>query len=211
MDADEETQASALKRRQSSCDLAEEKEMRMTLSTQVDQVARKQAQPGAEQGFRPSVTVIVPAFNEESGIGDTLDSILRQSVGPDRVIVVDDCSTDRTGEVARNYGAEVLRPPRNLGSKARAQNYALPHCGSDLVLPVDADTVLADDYIERIAVPFSDPGVVVAAGNVQTKITRTIPERGRSIEYLFGFHFYRPVQSMANAPVVCSGCCAAFR
>ena len=40
---------------------------------------------------------------------------------------------------------DVLRPPRNLGSKARAQNCALPYCTTDLVLPVDADTILAPE------------------------------------------------------------------
>ena len=63
----------------------------------------------------------------------------------------------------------VLRPPRNLGSKARAQNYALPHCRADLVLAVDADTVLAPDYIEKVVPVFDDPDVAVAAGNVQTR------------------------------------------
>ncbi|HZR51558.1 MAG TPA: glycosyltransferase family 2 protein [Streptosporangiaceae bacterium] len=159
----------------------------------------------------PSVTVIVPAFNEESGIRDTLDALARQTQPPAQIIVVDDCSTDRTAEVAREYEVSVLRTPANLGSKARAQNYALPHCDTDLVLPVDADTVLADDYVERIVRPFADPDVVVAAGAVQTKITRTLTERGRSIEYLFGFHYYRPVQQLANSVVVCSGCCSAFR
>ena len=52
---------------------------------------------------------------------------------------------------------------------------------------------------------------MIAAGNVQTKVTRTVTERGRSIEYLYGFHFYRPIQNRAGAPVVCSGCCSAFR
>ena len=90
------------------------------------------------------------------------------------------------GRVAREYGVEVLRPPHNLGSKAKAQNYALPYCATDLVLPVDADTILAADYVERIKRPFEDPRVVIAAGNVQTKVTRTVTERGRSIEYLYG-------------------------
>jgi glycosyltransferase involved in cell wall biosynthesis len=168
---------------------------------------------GADQlvGGRFTVTVIVPAYNEEDGIRDTLDALVQQTVRPERIIVVDDCSQDNTGSVAREYGVEVLRPPHNLGSKARAQNYALPYCATDLVLPVDADTILAADYVERIKLPFEDPRVVIAAGNVQTKVTRTVTERGRSIEYLYGFHFYRPIQNRAGAPVVCSGCCSAFR
>jgi N-acetylglucosaminyltransferase len=176
------------------------------------QVARHR-RAGADQlaGGRFTVTVIVPAFNEEDRIRDTLDALMQQTDRPERIIVVDDCSQDNTGMVAREYGVEVLRPPHNLGSKAKAQNYALPYCATDLVLPVDADTVLAADYVERIKRPFEDPRVVIASGNVQTKATRTVTERGRSIEYLYGFHFYRPIQNRAGAPVVCSGCCSAFR
>src|SRR5205814_1382911 len=118
------------------------------------------------------------------------ESVLRQTVPAERVIVVDDASHDATGEVARRHGATVLRPPANLGSKARAQNFALPYCDTELVLAVDADTVLAHDYIERMLPAFDDPAVVVAAGNVQTRFTRTVWERGRSVEYLFGFHWH---------------------
>ncbi|MFK0293234.1 glycosyltransferase family 2 protein [Streptomyces sp. NPDC090442] len=158
-----------------------------------------------------TVTVIVPAHNEEEGLPATLESLARQTVPPDRILVVDDASTDRTGEVAAAHGATVLRPPRNLGSKARAQNHALPRCTTDLVLAVDADTVLAPDYIERILPVFDDPGVAVAAGMVRTRHTRTVWERGRSTEYLLGFHFHRPIQALANSPMVCSGCCSVFR
>ncbi|RFU39494.1 glycosyltransferase family 2 protein [Actinomadura logoneensis] len=158
-----------------------------------------------------TLTVIVPAHNEEAGLPATLESLRRQTVPPDQVIVVDDASTDRTGEVARTHGATVLRPDRRLGSKARAQNHALPHCTGDLVLAVDADTVLAPDYVERLRPVFADPAVAIAAGNVQTRFTRTLWERGRSVEYLFGFHFQRPIQQGAASPMVCSGCCSTFR
>ena len=158
-----------------------------------------------------TVTVIVPAHNEEEGLPATLESLARQTVLPERVLVVDDASTDRTGEVAASHGVTVLRPPHNLGSKAKAQNFALPHCTTDLVLAVDADTVLAPDYIETVLPAFDDPGVTVAAGAVRTRHTRTIWERGRSTEYLFGFHWHRPIQALANSPMVCSGCCSAFR
>ncbi|MFF9478496.1 glycosyltransferase family 2 protein [Streptomyces sp. NPDC014733] len=158
-----------------------------------------------------TITVIVPAHNEEEGLPATLASLARQTVPPDRVLVVDDASTDRTGEVAAAHGVTVLRPPGNLGSKARAQNYALPHCTTDLVLAVDADTVLAPDYIETVLPVFDDPSVTVAAGTVRTRHTRTVWERGRSTEYLFGFHWHRPIQARANSPMVCSGCCSVFR
>ncbi|MFI5662483.1 glycosyltransferase [Streptomyces sp. NPDC051684] len=157
------------------------------------------------------VTVIVPAHNEEAGLPATLESIAAQTVPPARVIVVDDASTDATGRIARRYGAEVLRPRHNLGSKAKAQNHALAHCASELVLAVDADTVLAPDYIEKVAPVFADPRVTIAAGNVQTRFARTLWERGRSVEYLHGFHWQRPIQAGADSPMVCSGCCSMFR
>ncbi|NRQ40917.1 glycosyltransferase family 2 protein [Nonomuraea sp. NN258] len=159
----------------------------------------------------PTLTVIIPAHNEEHGLPATLRSITAQSVPPEQIIVVDDGSTDRTSEVAASFGVAVLRPPRNLGSKAKAQNHALPYCRTDLVLAVDADTVLAPDYIEKIKPAFDDPAVTIAAGNVQTHFARTAWERGRSTEYLFGFHWHRPIQQLANSPMVCSGCCSVFR
>lgn len=161
--------------------------------------------------MRSGVTVIIPAHDEEDGLPATLESVLRQTVPAERIVVVDDASSDRTGEVALQYGVEVFRPPVNLGSKAKAQNYALPYCTTELVLAVDADTVLAPDYIARTVLAFDDPAVVVAAGNVQTRFARTVWERGRSVEYLFGFHWHRPIQQRADSPMVCSGCCSVFR
>lgn len=69
------------------------------------------------------LTVIIPAYNEESSISDTVKSLQKQTMPPKRIIVVDDFSTDNTGEIARALGVEVIRPPENTGSKAGAQNF----------------------------------------------------------------------------------------
>lgn len=164
------------------------------------------------------ITALVPAYNEEEGLGDTLESLLRQTEPYYEIIVVDDGSTDKTREIALNYGVTVLSPPANLGSKARAQNYGLSeilnrpaHQQPDLVIPVDADTVFAEDYNELIQKPFRDPRVVIAAGAVQTRFTNSLWERARWVEYHVGFHWFRPIQNAYGAPMVCSGCCTAFR
>lgn len=158
-----------------------------------------------------SITVMIPAYNESAGIRDSIEGLMRQSVSPDKILVIDDCSTDDTAAIASEYDVVIVSPPKNLGSKAKAQNFGLNFCDTDLVLPVDGDTILSTNYIEKIKQPFADDNVSVAAGCVLTQFTNTIWERGRNIEYLFGFHWYRPVQSMANSPTVCSGCCTAFR
>src|SRR6476619_2081092 len=121
---------------------------------------RLQSVTAGALGRPPSVTVLVPAFNEEDGLGDTLTSLSLQTYPDLRVVVVDDCSTDATADVARSFpGTTVVCPPQNLGSKARAQNFGLSSCGGDLVLPVDADTLLEPTYIEKIVRPFEDARV----------------------------------------------------
>src|SRR5439155_20092262 len=91
------------------------------------------------------LTVIVPAYNEAGSIADTIRSIQAQTLTPEQIIVVDDCSTDATGTIARSCGVTVLRPPRNTGSKAGAQTFALSRVRTEFTMAVDADTVLAPD------------------------------------------------------------------
>ncbi len=158
-----------------------------------------------------SITVLIPAFNEARNIRGTLDSILRQTVRPEKIIVVDDCSTDGTNEIAREYPVEVVRTPRNAGSKAEALNYVLPRCSTDLATVIDADITLAPDYLEQMLPAFADPKVTLACGCILSKNVRTPAERGRSIEWLFSNHFYRPIQSRVGAPVVIPGCATVYR
>jgi glycosyltransferase involved in cell wall biosynthesis len=141
------------------------------------------------------VTVIIPAYNEAGTIAETIRSIQRQTVQPRGVIVVDDCSSDGTGDRARALGATVIRPPTNTGSKAGAQNAALLHVRSDFTLAVDADTVLADDGIERLLAAIDNKNVASACGFVVPRRIRSIWERGRYVEYLFGFGFYKRTQA----------------
>ena len=157
------------------------------------------------------LTVIVPAYNEAATLGDTLRSLRDQTVKPDRVIVVDDGSTDATAEVARSFGVTVLQPPGNTGSKAGAQNFALPHVETDLTMAIDADTTLAADGIEKLIAAFAEPRVTAACGMVVPRHVRTVWERGRYIEYLFAFSFYKPIQDYFGHPLISSGCFSAYR
>jgi len=125
--------------------------------------------------------------------------------------VVDDCSTDGTGEVARWLGVTVLRPERNTGSKAGAQSFALGRVTTPLVMALDADTVLAPDAIERLLPAFDRPETAAACGFVVPRRVETIWERGRYIEYLFAFTFYKRVQEVYGKPLISSGCYSMYR
>lgn len=157
------------------------------------------------------LTVLVPAYNEGETLADTILSLLTQSVAPAAIIVIDDCSTDDTAEVASRLGVSVLRPPRNTGSKAGAQTFALDHVRTPFVMAIDADTTLASDAIERLLPAFEDPEVVAACGSVIPRRVRTVWERGRYVEYLFAFTFYKRIQEAYGAPLIASGCFSMYR
>ncbi len=157
------------------------------------------------------LTVLVPAYNEAESVADTIRSLQAQSVPIDEIVVIDDCSTDATGEVARSLGATVLRPPSNTGSKAGAQSFALAHVSTPYVMAIDADTVLDPRAVERILLAIREPGVAAACGFVLPRRVRTLWERGRYIEYLFAFTFYKPIQDHYARPLISSGCFSIYR
>ena len=158
-----------------------------------------------------TLTVVIPAHNEAAGLPETLDALMKQTVAPERIIVVDDGSTDDTSEVASMYPVEVVRNERALGTKSRVVNYVLPEVDTDLVMNVDGDTILCADFIERIKAPFADPKVAVAGPIVQVWNPKGIFQRSREIEYLLGQHLYRPIQNFWASPTVCPGCACVFR
>ena len=157
------------------------------------------------------LTVIIPAYNEAGFVGDTIRSLLEQTVPPEEIILVDDGSTDGTGDVGRRAGITVVRPRKNTGSKAGAQTFALPRVKTELVMAIDADTTLAPTAVETLMKCFAHPGVGAACGFVLPRHIRTLWERGRFIEYLFAFTFYKQVQDYYRRPLISSGCFSMYR
>jgi cellulose synthase/poly-beta-1,6-N-acetylglucosamine synthase-like glycosyltransferase len=157
------------------------------------------------------VTIIVPAFNEAASIADTVRSLLAQSRPAAEVIVADDCSTDDTAAIARACGARVITLPRNSGSKAGAQNHALAFVRTPLVMAIDADTTVAPDAVEKLVAAMDDPATVAACGFVVPRRVRSVWERGRYVEYLFAFTFYKQVQEYYGVPLIASGCFSVYR
>lgn len=183
----------------------------------IKQVARPTVTPSIRAGDKPrllgGLTVLVPAYNESKYVADTIRSVQRQSVHVDHIVVIDDCSTDNTGEVARSCGKEVVvvRPPKNCGSKATALNYALDYVSTEYTLAIDADTTLADDAIEKLMPHFDQPRTAAVCGMVLPRFVNTMWERGRYIEYLYAFLFYKPIQDYYERPLIASGCFSAYK
>ena len=114
---------------------------------------------GAFQG-EVTITVLIPAHNEEQLVGATIDSLMTQDRLPDRVIVVADNCTDGTVAIARQRGVEVIESVDNHDRKAGALNQALATIlpslrENDTVMVMDADTEIRQGFLSAAALFFT--------------------------------------------------------
>ncbi len=123
------------------------------------------------------ISFIVPAYNEESLIGPTLAAIhaaARDSGEPYEVIVVDDGSTDRTAEVARECGARVVRV--ECRQIAGTRNAGAREAAGEILIFVDADTVIAPPTLRATLAALAAGAV---AGGASLRLDGQIPWHGR--------------------------------
>jgi glycosyltransferase involved in cell wall biosynthesis len=99
--------------------------------------------------MKPLVSILIPAYNAEETIADTIRSAIAQTWQRKEIIVVDDGSKDRTAEVARRFGSKVKVVTTPNQRAAAARNEALRLCQGDYIQWLDADDLLMPDKIER--------------------------------------------------------------
>jgi 1,2-diacylglycerol 3-beta-glucosyltransferase len=129
------------------------------------------AAPVIEPSSWPSVSVLVSCHNEEAVVGRLTRALgeLDYPAGLMQVIIVDDGSADRTGELldvwaATGAGQCIHRPAGSPGGKSGALNAALEHVTGDIVVVFDADHRPHADVIRRLVRHFGDPAVAAAQG-----------------------------------------------
>ena len=130
--------------------------------------------PGAvvEGDERPTVTVVVAAWNEESAIGAKIENTLGQDYPHHLldVVVVSDSSTDRTDEIVAGYArrtgrVRLLRGEPRQG-KSAALNLGIPAAGGDVIVLTDANASFRDDAVSHLVGPFADPHVGAVSGQL---------------------------------------------
>ena len=113
---------------------------------------------------RPLISVVVAAYNEEEYLPRCLTAVTSQNFPKEEyeIVVVDNNSTDKTAEIAKSFGARVIREEKqgNTYAISRGMNEAK----GEIIANTDADTVVAPDWLNRIKEIFEDPKVVAATG-----------------------------------------------
>ncbi len=172
------------------------------------------ARRGVDTAYRPSVSVVVPAYNEERVIVRTVQSILAQDYPGLEVLVVDDGSSDRTAAVAAeawgdHAGVRVVSQAN--GGKASALNAGVARATGEIVVAVDADTLLAPGAIAALVVPLADPRVGAVAGNAKVGNRINLVTRWQAIEYITSQNLDRRAFALLNCITVVPGAIGAWR
>ena len=181
-----------------------------------DRLRRSGLPPGAEN-FRPRVTVIVPAYNEEKVIERTVRSVLASDYPDLKVIVVDDGSKDETFAVAEEVfqkeiaAGRVLLLTKENGGKAEALNYGLRHTKDEFYVGIDADTSIAPNAVGRLVAHFADPEVGAVAGNAKVGNRVNLWTRWQALEYITSQNFERRALNVLGAVSVVPGAIGAWR
>jgi len=165
---------------------------------------------------RTGVSVLIPAYNEQENIRATVESILRSTHARREIIVIDDGSTDKTGDIVRqvilDHSAEPIRlvQVENSG-KARALNHGLEAARYDICAVLDADAVLDPEALTNFIWHFSDPKIGAVAGKVgTTQSTRTL-DLFQALEYAIGQNIDKRAVSVLGAVGVVPGPAGALR
>lgn len=171
----------------------------------------------------PTLTVVVPAFNEGPGVVTTVESLLASDYPYDRlkVIVVNDGSKDDTGpaldaalarlQAAGEQRFEVVHLPRNMG-KRHALHAGFLRASSDIIATVDSDSLALPDTLRALVAPFSDAKVGGVAGRVMVwNRAKNLMTRMLHVRYLLGFDFVRAYQSRLGTVWCCPGALQAYR
>ncbi|MBX4215767.1 glycosyltransferase family 2 protein [Candidatus Parcubacteria bacterium] len=168
----------------------------------------------AEPSFYPSVTVIIPCWNEEKTVVPTALSVFGLDYPKEKLhlAIVDDGSTDRTWEVIQRFkglpNVKLFR--KKNGGKHTALNLALAEVSTELVGCLDADSFVERDALKKIAKAFEDASVMAVTPAIKVDDPRGLLGLIQNVEYNFGI-FFRKVMGTLDAIQVTPGPFSIFR
>lgn len=162
----------------------------------------------------PSVTIIVPCWNEEHTVSKTIHSLLSLDYpkGKLKIMVIDDGSTDKTWENIQKFknNPQIEMYSKENGGKYTALNFGISKLQSELVGCLDADSYVHKDALKNIAVYFQDKETMAVAPSVKLWQPKKPIELLQKVEYGFGI-FIRKMQHYMQAVYITPGPFSIFR
>jgi glycosyltransferase involved in cell wall biosynthesis len=176
---------------------------------------RASARPLPAQSALPLVTVVVPAYNEETQIRGAIEALLAQTYPHERmqILILSDASTDATDSIVAEYasqGVELMRMPARSG-KTAIENAAIPLIRGDVVLNSDSSTRLHRDATRSLVEQLADPEIGVASGRDVSVTSGDTSANSVEAEYVDYEMRLRALETRTGGIVGASGCCYAIR
>lgn len=160
------------------------------------------------QHIKSTLSLVIPVFNEEDVLAACLDAIARQTVLPDEVIIVDNDSTDSSVSIASRYPFVTLLHEEERGI-IPARNRGFNHARGDLIGRIDADSIVAPDWVETIKNYYANEGLDRAADAVTGSTATNLP-KAQWIGWIAGRVFldlgYFPISRLMVGGAVLLGC-----
>jgi hyaluronan synthase len=175
--------------------------------------------PPASQNDAPSLTVIIPAYNEGAMVEQAIYSVLAADYPHERleIYAIDDGSTDDTWRYIQSAAKEypdLVKPfrfPKNKGKRA-ALLEGFRRARGEIVLTVDSDSMIEHGTLLALAGPFRNPRIGAVAGKVLVyNQSQGIIPKMLQVRYVLSFDFLRAVQSTYGTVYCCPGALAAYR
>ena len=167
-----------------------------------------------ELSVYPSVTVIVPCWNEEKTIGGTIDSLLALDYPKDKIdiILVDDGSIDKTWSVMESYigNPQITAYKKENGGKHTAVNLGIEKSTAEFIGCLDADSFVHPQALKRIMTYFYNKEVMSVAPAIVVTSPKNLIQRIQKIEYNWSI-FSKKMLGLNNAIHVSPGPFSIFR
>lgn len=169
--------------------------------------------------YEPTVTIVIPMFNEGEAIKETLASLLSSDYPAEKlkIVVVDDRSKDDSYNHARSFAKtsggriKVVRNAVNLG-KRRSINRAVRESDSEIIVSIDSDVVVDSDAIRQLVRRFTDDKIAAVGGwvDVRNKHENWL-SRMQTVKYWYSYYFMKNLEWAFRRVMCLSGCLTAYR
>ena len=164
-----------------------------------------------------AVTIAIPAYNEEKGIAETIQSAINLDYPKDKleIIIINDGSKDRTKQVVKEFinshhDCNIILINQSNQGKGAALNNALKKARGEIFIPFDADSTIREDALQKIIPEFEEKDMGAVLPLMKVRDPKNILEKIQWCEYLINL-FYKKLMSSLDCVSVAPGPFSAYR